>query len=90
MCSVALRAMFVCVGGVGGGIDCVTPALFRLLPGVAARRRLCLNPTLFHTAAPLSPQQVEAGGERLQLRNLGAVTQRNAHLLVINVFNTEV
>ena len=38
----------------------------------------------------LSPYQVEAGGERLQLRNLGAVTQRNAHLLVINVFNTEV
>lgn len=34
--------------------------------------------------------QVEAHNERLQLRNYGTVTQRNAHLLIVSLFNQEV
>ena len=34
--------------------------------------------------------QVEVEGERTQLRNFGTVTQRNPHLLVVNVFNQKV
>eukprot|EP00955_Chlamydomonas_euryale_P024914 262543-Chlamydomonas_euryale.AAC.3 len=43
-----------------------------------------------HHAAHGFAAQVEAHGQRLPLRSFGAVTQRNAHLLVVVPFDPAV